>query len=298
MNSTPLASAANTPLTRVGTWNVSGWTPDKLGCVNELHVQVLAVQETHLSLAGLQKARFEIEQRDWVMHHGHPAPTKPGQVHSHSCGVGFLVAAGVAVARPHVSGGDWAWLHEHARVSVVDIPKRADLPNGFRLVSVYAPVANDRARCEVFCRHLMSWVASLDMQVPTLLLGDFNGSVDPPRDFSNGAKRAVSSLLLQLLNPLGPFFDLQMAVSPDLWDFTFVAAAARNDNDPDAGLSRIDLALGNQAAVGLVERVFVAVGTTVFEHQPVLVDLRCRPLALQWYPPRPRRLPPDGVGAA
>ena len=36
----------------------------------------------------------------------------------------------------------------------------------------------------VFTTTFLEMVASLDMQIPTLLMGDFNGTVSPERDFS------------------------------------------------------------------------------------------------------------------
>ena len=47
------------------------------------------------------------------------------------------------------------------------------------------------------------------MQIPTLLLGVFNGSVAPDRDLPGG-RGLVCRLLSRLLGPGGPVVDLQM----------------------------------------------------------------------------------------
>ena len=50
-----------------------------------------------------------------------------------------------------------------------------------------------------FAEELSALVATLDLQIPTLLLGDPNGSVDPDRDFTSVRPRPVSPLLSRLL---------------------------------------------------------------------------------------------------
>ena len=90
------------------------------------------------------------------------------------------------------------------RVHAVLVPPRPDLPLGVRLFSVYAPLQRDGARDE-FTRLFLEMVAVLDMQIPTLVLGDFNGTVSPCRDYSSG-DGPVCGLLSRLLGPGGPFF--------------------------------------------------------------------------------------------
>ena len=85
------------------------------------------------------------------------------------------------------------------RWHAVRLPPRPDLPHGLLLGSVYVPLADanhgvDRARWhELMLEHLHG----LDMPVPTLLLGDFNGTVLPERDYlsASGSKRAVCPFL-------------------------------------------------------------------------------------------------------
>ena len=54
----------------------------------------------------------------------------------------------------------------------------------------------------------------LDLQEPVLLLGDFNGSICPGRDFmgESGGKRDTCPLLSRLLGPGGAWVDVATAV--------------------------------------------------------------------------------------
>ena len=69
MTNNPPTTPANTPLLRIGTWNLSGWTPARLDVVmRALHVQMLAVQEAHLSVARLEPAFMCIAKGGpWIM---------------------------------------------------------------------------------------------------------------------------------------------------------------------------------------------------------------------------------------
>ena len=136
-------------------------------------------------------------------------------MHGNRCGVGVLTAPGVAVTPLHPRGEPWSSLNQQARLTAVEIPPRPDLPRGLRIFSVYAPLERD-STCKTFHTTMMRLVSSLDMQVPTLLLGDFNGSADPKRDFHRGVGRLISPLLTSLLHHLGPFLDLQLDISPEL----------------------------------------------------------------------------------
>jgi hypothetical protein len=163
------------------------------------------------------------------------------------------------------------------------VPPREGLPLGLRLFSLYAPLERDPT-LEAFSHEVAAWVATLDLQVPTLILGDFNGSVDPERDFSVGARRPVSPLLSRLLGPGGPFLDLQLVVSPELRQYTFRSSRSSGP----AALSRCDLLLANRAALPLVARVWVESGVADGGHSPVLASLRCAPWPIAWCRPRPR----------
>jgi endonuclease/exonuclease/phosphatase family metal-dependent hydrolase len=80
------------------------------------------------------------------------------------------------------------------------------------LLSVYAPLQTRQQQVEraKFVAALQEVTHSLDMQVPTVLMGDFNGSAYPGRDFhgSTSARRAACPLLVQLLGPGGAWVDV------------------------------------------------------------------------------------------
>ena len=128
----------------------------------------------------------------------------------------------------------------------------------------------------------MEMVATLDMQVPTIIMGDFNESVCPTRDYSKG-DGFVCSMLARLLGPGGPLFVLQMAVSPNEFAPTF-----RSLREHQETWSRCGLVLGNRAAFTLIARVHVKSGIMDGGHSPVVVDIHTRPVVLNWKCPQPR----------
>ena len=69
---------------------------------------------------------------------------------------------------------------------------------------MYVPLGRDPCR-DIFVSTFLEMLSALDMQVPNLLLGDFNGGMFPDRDFSDG-KGQVCPLITRLLGPGGPFF--------------------------------------------------------------------------------------------
>ena len=69
-------------------------------------------------------------------------------------------------------------LHTKGRLHGVLLPPRPALPLGLRVYSVYAPLSRDPGR-EAFNEVFLDFAVGLDMQFPTLLLGDFNGTVEP-----------------------------------------------------------------------------------------------------------------------
>ena len=130
---------------------------------------------------------------------------------------------------------------------------------------------------------------SMDMQIPTFLMGDFNGSCDPARDFrsTSGQRRAACPLLVQLLGPGAAWVDVHAnLLDTPPWTFQSVETGGQ------LSASRIDLVLANHVAMGLVK------GATVLEqvrdggHSPVVVDVCLgNPGVMTWQCPRPR-LPP------
>ena len=279
------AGAAPAGLVTVGTWNVSYWHEDRLSAVGSLSVDILALQETKLARIPLERARGAARGHGYTLHHGPPVPATRAGLHGDACGVGLLAAPGVAVSPLPPQGPAWRRLHDSYRLHGVCIPPRSGLPRGLRLFTVYAPLRRDVATHHAFSTDLLDLLFSLDLQVPTLLLGDFNGTVEPAADYSRGSDVPVCPLLARLLGPGAPLVDLQLAISPAARYWTFRGTG--RDGQPYH--SRIDLILGNRAAMPLV--VSVAVRPDVMEggHSPVLAVLRLdAPLALDWRAPRPR----------
>ena len=111
------------------------------------------------------------------------------------------------------------WLH------AVRLAPRPGLPLGLLLVTVYAPQqAKELAVLrQQFAAAFLDFIHCVDMQMPVLLLGDFNGTVDPPRDYqgASGARRLACPLLVRLLGPGGPFIDAQVALHGEALDWTY-----------------------------------------------------------------------------
>ena len=167
----------------VGSWNMTGWTPGKAHIVaTAVGADILAVQETHLAAFPLECAQGTARRIGLHLHHGHPVPATAGAIYGRSCGVGFLAKQGVAVSSVLPSGPAWRRLHAMGRLHAVQVAPRPGLPRGLLLLSVYAPLQtrSHGAQRDRFVELLLELSHHLDMQVPTLLMGDFNGSVDPP----------------------------------------------------------------------------------------------------------------------
>ena len=80
------------------------------------------------------------------------------------------------------------------------------LAMGLRPFSVYAFLQRDPCR-EVFTTTFLAMVASLDMQIPTLLMRDFNSTVSPGRDlFTPDEERQVSVCCLACWDLVAPFW--------------------------------------------------------------------------------------------
>ena len=176
----------------------------------------------------------------------------------------------------------YASLHAMSRLHAVLVPPRSGFPSGFRLFfPSVRPLQRDPCR-EVFTTTFMEMVATLDMQVPTIIMDDFNGSVCPTRDYSKG-DGIVCSMLARLLGPGGPLLGLQMAVSPNEFAPTF-----RSPREHQETWSRCDLVLGNRAAFTLIARVHVESGIMDGGHSPVVINIHTRPVVLNWKCPQPR----------
>ena len=85
-------------LLRIGTWNISGWSPEKAVIIAEdVHFDVLALQETHLARFPLERAHSTAKALHLRLHHGRPVPPLASSEHGRSCGVGFVAGPGIAL---------------------------------------------------------------------------------------------------------------------------------------------------------------------------------------------------------
>ena len=276
----------------LGTWNLSGWSAAKARTVfDEVGADVLAVQETHLAALPLHWAHGTMRAVGRHLLHGHPVPAVSGGTYGKSSGVGFVLKSGVAASAALPVGAAWRWLHHVGRLHGIKLAPRPGLPRGLLLLSVYAPLQTRQQeviRCK-FSEALLAVTHVLDMQVPTLLMGDFNGSVLPGRDFqgTTSSRRAACSLLSRLLGPSGAWVDVQAALLPEPLPWTFQLL----DRDGNVSASRIDLLLANHAAMALVRSTRVLVDIRDGGHSPVLVELSLSgPATIDWRKP-PAQLP-------
>ena len=271
----------------IGTWNVSHWSPAKATLMaTSVGASVLAVQETHLAPLPLEWAHTTTRSLGLHLHHGRPALPMAGSPHGRSCGVGFLAARGIALTAVLPSGTSWRMLHAMRRLHAVQLPPRPGIPRGLLLLTVYAPLQDRQhssARSQ-FAEALLAVTHSLDMQVPTLLLGDFNGSLIPDRDCRGAHSRQPCPLLSHLLGPGGAWIDVHAALLQPPLPWTFHSLG-----ESQSGASRIDLVLANHSAMALVQSASVLSDIRDGGHSPVLVTLRLpSDLPLVWQRPQPK----------
>ena len=276
----------------MGSWNISHWTSAKAQvALSDIEADILALQETHLAKAPLEWAHGTAKALGLHLHHGHCVPEVAQGVFGRSCGVGFLCKHGLALASVVPQGAAWRRLHAQGRLHAVRLEKSVGLPQGLLLLSVYAPlqVRDQQVARAQFTAMVLEVSHTLDMQIPTLLMGDFNGSMDPPSDFlsSSGHRRPPCPLLSQLLGPGGAWVDVHRALLKEVpWTFRSV------DKEGTLSASRIDLVLANHAAMPLVQSASVLESVQDGGHSPVLVHLVLQaPVILHWSSPR-ARLPP------
>ena len=286
------AAERSAEVLRVGTWNVSHWTAAKAHIVaSEVGVDILAVQETHLAPFPLECAHGTARRVGLQLYHGHPVPAMAQAVYGRSCGVGFLAQQGVALMPMLPQGAAWRRLHALGRLHAVRLAPRSGLQHGLLLLSVYAPlqVRAQQVLREQFVALLLEVTHALDMQMPTLLLGDFNGSADPSKDFlsDSGRRRPVCPLLAHLLGPGAAWVDVHRSLMEEVpWTFQ------NRDSKANLSASRIDLVLANHSAMNLICQASVLQSVCDGGHSPVLVGIRLgSPVGIIWQCPRPR-LPP------
>ena len=273
---------------RIGTCNMSHWSADKASLIaHDIPCDILALQETHLAPLSLEWARTTSNSLGLHLHHGRPAIPMTPSPHGRSCGVGFVATSGIPLTLVLPQGAPWRMLHAMRRLTAVQLPPRVGLPRGLLLVSLYAPLRTQPLDRDRFVLAMLELTHSLDMQVPTLLLGDFNGALLPARDTSAGSHHSlpVCPLLAALLGPGGAWVDVHVALLPPPlpWTFQHPGSGGRQ------ACSRIDLILANRAAMSLMLSATVYPEVRSGGHCPVLVTLRLAgPISIPWQRPRPR----------
>ena len=272
---------------RLGTWNVSHWSAVKADLIaTTIGASILAVQETHLAPLPLEWAHTTARHLGLHLHHGRAAVPMANSPHGRSCGVGFVATSGVALSPVLPLGSPSRMLHSVRRLHAVQLPPRLGLPHGLLLLSVYAPLQErqlsaERAR---FVDAMLAVTHTLDMQVPTLLMGDFNGALIPAQDCRGTHPRPPCPLLSQLLGPGGAWVDVHAALLQPPLPWTFHSLG-----QSQLGASRIDLVLANHAAMPFLQSASVLSDLRDGGHSPVLVTLRFPSAAtLVWHQPQPR----------
>ena len=206
-------------------------------------------------------------------------------------GVAFLLGPGVAAKELDPAGAAWKKLWEMQRLHGICFPPRAGLPHGLRVFSVYAPIwqlimtPERKAILNEFHDAFREFVATLDMRVPTLFCGDWNGTTEPEKDYSEKPKdhrvRRCCPLLSSLLGPGGPLVDV-VAIFPSARTWTFRGGQ---------NWSRPDTILLSRSAVSLVAGFQVIEEISDGGHCPSCLTLKAPALKLRWDPPKPQ-LPP------
>ena len=277
-------SAGALPVLRIGTWNMSHWTAPKVSLVaSDIAMDILALQETHLAPIPLEVAHTTARNAGLHLHHGGPVTPMAHSEHGRSCGVGFLTRNHLPLLPAIPNCPAWRRLAAMRRLHGVRLAPRAGLPLGLLLLSIYAPLQTQSAERSIFTNAFLDLVHSLDMQQPTLLLGDFNGSACPARDYGGHRSQQlpVCTLLAQLLGPASPWTDVHDALLQPPLPMTF-----RITHRSGAALvSRIDLVLANAPALLLVRAASVREDINDGGHCPVMVELQLASGILDWRPP-------------
>ena len=181
------------PALRIGTWNLSHWTAPKVTTVaSYVQADILAIQETHLAPLPLEVAHTTARNAGLRLYHGGPVAPMPHSEHGRSCGVGFLTRANLPLLPAVPSCPPWRRLAAMRRLHGIRLAPRPELPLGLLLLSLYAPLRSQEAERACFDSALLDLVRCLDMQLPTLLLGDFNGSICPSRDYGGQRSSQLS----------------------------------------------------------------------------------------------------------
>ena len=136
---------------RIGPWNVSYWTGDRLAPIVSLKVDLTALQETKLAAHYTENVRAALRRDGYVFHPGHAVAVHRAGGRGDNCGVGYLASPGVAVTPIMPQGAAWRRLHAMARDHAVHVPPRIRLAVGLRIFSIYVPLQSNPACREIFC---------------------------------------------------------------------------------------------------------------------------------------------------
>ena len=205
------AENGNTKTLKLYTYNMFSWTHARGEEIMDWDGDIVALQETKLDQQYLEKARSFCSARNWTIYHGSPSPVCPKMKRGNKRGVGVLTSPGLALQPVKPNSPTWTKLNGMGRIVVVKMPPTVDLPRGVWIISVYAPLQSDpqrKAFNALFWETLCEW----DMQIPMIMLGDWNGQFD--------ANHATCPLLMKLLGPGGPFLDAHDLLKVDV-GFTY-----------------------------------------------------------------------------
>ena len=194
---------------RIASWNCTGLSDIKVERISKIGGAMWMIQETHLAQLQLEQRKRDAQRLGWKLIHGKavPADKMRGRVR----GVGALMAPGVTAREVMPPGRAWKKLWEAQRVQMIEFVPRNGLPRGLRIVNVYAPVVWSASECGEgdiektwFQELFIEAVSCLDLGIPTLFMGDWNGTVHPERDYAAERlpmKANCCPLLTWLLGP-------------------------------------------------------------------------------------------------
>ena len=266
----------------LGSWNLSVWTRQKAEEIAGWGCDVVALQETRLARVQLERERTACAGLRLRLHHGQPAEQdRGGYMRGVSCGVGFLAGEGVGLKAIMPRTPAWTRLYASRRLHVVSILPSKGFPRGLWMVSLYAPLEGDRKQREVFDAALWETVTGWDMNIPIVVMGDFNGVMD-------GDGKRQCGLLTRLIGPGGPFTDAhEVAGAADEVRWTFATSAESREGG--GGRTRIDRILVNRMCSELV----LQAGAQWREcgHRPLWVRLKGHVDKVDWFAKQLRRPP-------
>lgn len=261
------------PSFKITSWNVTSLSEFRLENISLMNSEIFVLQETHLPPLALETRTRQARRLGLLLIHGRPADNAKRR------GVGFLLRSITGVTAFNVSplGNSWKSLWQAQRLHVIKLPPRRGLPLGLIIVNVYSPAfsttPHEKAESLWFCNEFISFVSALDLNIPTILCGDWNGSQNPKRDYEGPAKnRLPDPLLVSLTGPGGHFTDL-FDIFPESWTFTYWGGR---------GNSKCDSILLNRSCIPLVKSFRVLSHIRDGGHSPLELVLHPLPGNIVW----------------